>query len=118
MNTYTARITRIIDADTFDCDIDLGLRVHSHQRIRVRSYDAPETYRPSCKAEHVHGKKATAFAIKLLENQEVTLTTYKDRVGVYGRWEAEVTLPNGDNFADLMIDNGFAKKDDYPADTE
>ena len=41
---YTATLVRIIDADTLDCDIDLGFGVWIRkQRVRFRGIDTPES---------------------------------------------------------------------------
>ena len=42
MYQYKAKITRIIDGDTVDCDIDLGFKVIlAKQRIRLYGIDTP-----------------------------------------------------------------------------
>ena len=44
MYQYKAKITRIIDGDTVDCDIDLGFKVIlAKQRIRLYGIDTPES---------------------------------------------------------------------------
>ena len=45
MYEYKAHVTNVVDGDTFDCVIDLGFRVATHQRIRVDGIDTPESWR-------------------------------------------------------------------------
>lgn len=42
MYEYNARVTRVVDGDTVDCEIDLGFFVSTRQRIRLAHIDAPE----------------------------------------------------------------------------
>jgi len=41
---YRARLVRVVDGDTYDLTIDLGLRVQTKARVRLRGVDTPETY--------------------------------------------------------------------------
>ncbi len=44
MYQYKAKITRIIDGDTVDCDIDLGFKVIlGKQRTRLNGINKPES---------------------------------------------------------------------------
>ena len=55
MYQYKAKITRIIDGDTVDCDIDLGFKVIlAKQRIRLFGIDTPES-RTRDKVEKKYG---------------------------------------------------------------
>ena len=41
---YKAKITRVVDGDTFDAMIDLGFKMIAIKRIRLACVDTPETY--------------------------------------------------------------------------
>jgi len=41
---YRAVCTHVIDGDTYDLDVDLGLGVTLNVRARLRNVDAPEVY--------------------------------------------------------------------------
>ena len=111
MHSYKATVVRIVDADTIEFKIDLGFYMFSQQKIRVAEFDAPETYRPKSEEERDHGTLATEFAETLLPiGSEVTLHTIKK--GKY-RFVAIVILQDGSSFAELMIENGFAKQESY-----
>ena len=61
MYQYKAKITRIIDGDTVDCDIDLGFKVIlAKQRIRLYGIDTPES-RTRDKVEKKYGLLAKKF---------------------------------------------------------
>jgi micrococcal nuclease len=40
--TYAAKVERVVDADTIDVELDLGMRVYVRTRLRVAHIDAPE----------------------------------------------------------------------------
>lgn len=39
---YKAALVKVVDGDTLDLDVDLGFRVHVHERIRLLGINAPE----------------------------------------------------------------------------
>lgn len=103
---YRARVTRVVDGDTLDCDIDLGLNVHIRERIRLYGVDTPETRG----ADKVRGLEVAEQVSRLLASVEwVTVRTIKDRTGKYGRYLAEVEIPGGVILNDWLIDNGYAE---------
>lgn len=112
MYTYDALITRVVDGDTVDAEVDLGFSLTYKARFRIKDLDTPETWRPKSEEEREHGKAATAYATELLLDKNIILKTEPD-VGIYGRYMASIILGNGDNFADVMIDGGFQKKSVY-----
>ena len=109
---YKGRVIRVVDADTMDVYLDMGFNIFTNQRLRIDSFDAPETWRPRNEAEKEHGTAATLRAKELLEGFELIFTTSK-AVGIYGRFGASITLPDGRQFGEVMISEGFAKKETY-----
>jgi endonuclease YncB( thermonuclease family) len=109
---YKGRIIRVVDADTMDVYLDMGFNMFTNQRLRIDDYDAPETWRPRNEAEKEHGLAATIRAKELLEGFELIFTTSK-AVGIYGRFGASITLSDGRKFGEVMINEGFAKKETY-----
>lgn len=112
MYHYKAIVTRVIDGDTFDAQLDLGFGITYGQRFRVVDLDTPETYRPKSEAEKEHGKQATEKAISLLSGCEVEIQSNK-RPGIYGRYDAVITLPDGRDFATVMKEAGLEKRESY-----
>lgn len=60
---YEAQVLAIVDADTFDLNVDLGFHTLAHQRVRLARVDSPESGtsegRAACKfvAEQLAGAK-------------------------------------------------------------
>ena len=111
MFTYRGWVTRVIDGDTFEANIDLGFRVQIRETFRVYDYDAPETWRPKSEAEREHGQQAKSRVEGLLEDHEVVIRTHK--TGKYGRWLAEVEMPGGQDLATLLKAEGLEKRETY-----
>ncbi len=109
---YKAKVIRVVDADTIDAAVDMGFGITMTQRFRVNDYDAPETFRPRNEAEKIHGKRATVRAIELLMGDDILLKSTKV-AGIYGRFGADIWLKNGENFIEIMINEGFSKKKNY-----
>lgn len=109
---YKGYVKRVVDGDTVDAVLDLGFGMTTTQRLRIDAFDAPESWRPRNEAEKAHGLKAKARASELLMNKELIFHTSKDK-GVYGRYGATITLPDGSDFAQIMINEGFEKKETY-----
>jgi len=109
---YKGKVIRVVDADTVDAELDLGFGIIMKQRFRIDGYDAPETYHPRNEAEKIHGKKATTRAIQLLTEEELIFITSKTP-GIYGRYGAQIILKDGRYFGNVMIEEGFSKKEEY-----
>lgn len=85
---YAATVERLVDADTVDVDLDLGMRVHMKTRLRVAHVDAPERYT-------TEGRDAIMFATGQKPDK-------------YGRALADIVLPDGQDYARLLVDAGHA----------
>lgn len=112
MYEYYAKLIRVVDGDTVDFSIDLGFKMTTQQRIRLKGIDTPETWRRKKDSEeYKHGMEATNFVIKRLKenNNECILRTDKD-TGVYGRYIADILLSDSDiSLNDELIQKGYAK---------
>ena len=85
MFEYKCKVTKVVDGDTVDVDIDLGFGVWLRdQRIRLYGIDTPES-RTSDPSEKLYGKAATEFLKKWLDGGDVTIKTHKDERGKFGR---------------------------------
>lgn len=133
MYEYKARCLRVIDGDTYEMDIDLGFHVHVIEKVRLLDLDTPETHgRKKGSPEWEHGMEAKQFVESLLfekepmgilENTgeqlyiddpwEVTIRTHKDKTGKYGRFLAEVILPDDQSLANILREKGFEKRATY-----
>lgn len=109
MYEYNAKLLRIVDGDTVDVMIDLGLYCHKKERLRLADINAPERYQEG-------GKEATAYLTKLLmpcmliSDQEPQLLKIRtEKQGKFGRWIAWLYL--GDEVYSInkkMVDAGHA----------
>lgn len=111
MYKYKAVVTRVVDGDTYDVDVDLGFCLTASIRVRLNGIDTPETWRPRNEAERAHGVEASDFVEALIDRSEVVVHTYK--LGLYGRYSADVTLMDGRDLAAVIRNAGFEKKDSY-----
>ena len=109
---YKGFVNKVVDGDTVDVILDLGFGLAKSVRLRIDDYDAPESWRPRNEAEKEHGEAAKARAKELLEGKEAVFTTSK-AIGVYGRYGASITLSDGRLYKDIMISEGFSKRDRY-----
>lgn len=100
---------RIVDADTIDCDVDMGFRAwRMNERFRLAGIDAYEVRGP----ERELGKSATRFLESIIQpGDELVLLTAKDPDN-FGRWIATVFYQTVD-LNDLLVEKGHAVYKEY-----
>jgi len=113
MYEYKGVIIRVVDGDTYDIQIDLGFNTFKEERFRLKGIDTPETWRPSCEKELMHGMKATQFVKDLIEDEDIIITTSKSSAGIYGRYECSIKLEDGRDLVEVLKENGFEKLENY-----
>ena len=118
--TYQAEVLRVVDGDTIDVILDLGIEVHTKQRLRLARINAWE---PKGE-EREKGLRATNVLISKLsvplQDQEyyaspfrqIRVETIKDKTGKYGRYLAEIWLDDL-NINDWLVKEGHARYVDY-----
>jgi len=111
MYTYKAKVIRILDGDTFECEIDVGFQMTITTKLRLADIDTPESYRPTNEAERTHGNAAKAFVTALMLDTYIIIRTSK--TGKYGRYIASVELTDGQDLTTLLKENDFEKRDSY-----
>jgi micrococcal nuclease len=104
---YDAHVMNVVDGDTFDVTIDLGMNVFHKTRIRLNGFDAPEIYGVKKDSdEYALGVLAKQFAITQLLGKNVVIRTFKDRREKFGRYLADVYIRLEDgtfiNFVDKL----------------
>jgi len=102
---YSATITNVVDGDTVDANIDLGFTVWVKIRFRLNSIDTPELNSPDAIVRE-SGQKAKEYVKSVLLGKTVTISSFK--ADKYGRWLADIYLPDGELFNDRMINEGYA----------
>lgn len=84
MYKYRVDVTRVVDGDTVDVDIDLGFgMVYKKQRVRLYGIDTPES-RTRDLEEKKYGKAAKKFLKETLENAGTVMLLSHDK-GKFGR---------------------------------
>ena len=92
MYRYNVEVTRIVDGDTVDVDIDLGFgMVYKKQRVRMMGIDTPES-RTRDLEEKFYGLASKAHLTKLLKEQKVQLQSHDK--GKFGRILGELFVGN------------------------
>ena len=109
-----AKIVRLVDGDTVDVDIDLGMAITTRQRLRLFGINTPEVRGP----EKVAGHAATQHLADLLVRYrhkgewDIVVRTHKDKKGKYGRYLADLIGEDGDgnpvNLNMKMVADGHA----------
>jgi len=109
IQTETVKVTRVIDGDTIDVDINGTIK-----RVRYIGIDTPETVDPRTSVQ-CYGKEASNKNKDMVEGKEVRLEKDISEVDKYGRllryvWLGE-TLVN-----ELLVKEGYALSSSYPPD--
>ena len=95
MYRYKVDVTRIVDGDTVDVDIDLGFGIWmKKQRVRLMGIDTPES-RTKDLEEKFYGKQAKYFLTSLLEETAVQLVVHDK--GKFGRIIGELFVIQSEN---------------------
>ncbi|MTV50798.1 thermonuclease family protein [Heliobacillus mobilis] len=99
--TYNAKVTRVIDGDTFEAEVDLGFHVIIKERFRLYGLNAPEIHGE----DKARGERSKQWLARRLEGQVVTVNSVRKEK--YGRWLAVVNAA-GKNVNDEMVAEGLA----------
>jgi micrococcal nuclease len=111
---YLATCTRVVDGDTLDLMIDLGLSTHRKERVRLYGIDTPEVYGVKKESEeYARGKAASDRTKELVEGKTIWVRTIRDKKGKYGRYLAEVYIDEDNCLNDVLVKEGLAEKKDY-----
>jgi micrococcal nuclease len=95
MYQYKAVVQKVVDGDTLEIAIDLGLSVWLHdEKVRLYGINTPEVYGvKKGSPEWEQGNSASGFVKSVLkENDEITIETIKDKKEKYGRYLALVYI--------------------------
>jgi micrococcal nuclease len=108
-NLYDALVTRVVDGDTVDVEIDLGFGVVKKERLRLWGINTPE----------VRGEEREAGLVSDLEvrkkiAQRWIVIDTTEGYGKFGRCLAVIYVEqkNGDmlNLNQWLVDEGFAEE--------
>jgi micrococcal nuclease len=113
-----AKVVKVVDGDTIDCEVDLGFRMFARTRFRLARINAPETRGEERERGLVTKKYVTGVFFLPVEEGipfqgcNVTIQSFK-RPGKYGRWIAEVILKDGTNLSDMLVAEELAEYREY-----
>jgi micrococcal nuclease len=105
---YQARVTRVIDGDTIDVDIDLGFNLTANTlRLRLLGVDTPEMRGPDRRLgeaarDYVQGWIDAAVRV----DDQWPLRVRTIETDSFGRWLTEIRSADGLSLAADIIDNG------------
>ena len=108
--SFTARIDRVVDGDTFIAQINgQGAKL----RVRIIGADTPETVKPDTPVR-CYGPQASAFAKHLLPAGIVVRAAYESggQTDRFGRQLWDVWLPDGRFLESVLVASGAARA--YP----
>lgn len=107
---YVKKVTKVVDGDTIDVDIDLGFDISFSSRVRLAGIDTPES-RTSDKIEKALGLEAKAFLKYAIDSAKTVIikTEKLDSSEKYGRILGWVFLDNSEtSINEEMIKAGHA----------
>ena len=93
--TYKAEVTRVVDGDTIDVELDLGFSILMRARVRLLGIDTPES-RTRDLEEKKFGLAAKDYLKHWIEEQEYVMIESTEK-GKFGRvlgnvWNPECTI--------------------------
>jgi micrococcal nuclease len=107
---YVKKVTKVVDGDTIDVEIDLGFDISFSSRVRLAGIDTPES-RTTDKIEKALGLEAKDYLKKQIESAKtVVIKTEKmDSSEKYGRILGWVFLDGSEvSMNEKMIEDGHA----------
>ena len=87
LHIYKANVLRVVDGDTIDVQVDLGMRIYHSVRLRLLDYDTPERKEKGFE----ESKEYVTQSLNASYNKVYIKTEKKDG---FGRWLAHVWLTN------------------------
>jgi micrococcal nuclease len=106
---YAARCVQVIDGDTLDLDIDLGMYFRVTKRVRLKGIDTPELRGPMREL----AKKAHDLVKFYTENVQLLIRTELDKDDKYGRLLVDIWVDNLNvSLSDHLVECGMARRYD------
>jgi len=82
MYKYRAKVTRVVDGDTVDFEVDLGFNLFAKIRTRLIGVDTPERGKPL----YAEATDLLKYLLALNADQEGYIIIETHKTGKYGRW--------------------------------
>lgn len=111
---YQAKCINVVDGDTVDLEIDLGLKLMLRERIRLYGVDTPEIYSTKKDSqEYKDGMVAKARVSDLILGKIIWVNTMKDKQEKYGRYLGIIYVKDAAGnmvvVNDILLAEGLAK---------
>ncbi|NPA93523.1 MAG: hypothetical protein GXO56_07575 [Chloroflexi bacterium] len=102
--TYKAKLIRLIDADTYEAEIDLGFHTYTRRHLRLSAVDCPER-------GTIAGFRTTAAAARWWTNNDGKALIHVIHYDRYGRSVAEIhpSNPQSETLAAYLLKQGCKK---------
>ena len=114
MYEYRCKVTRVIDGDTVDVDIDLGFDIILRdERVRIMGIDTPES-RTRDKVEKKFGLASKARLKELIGGKSGPILKTQinkkgeDMRGKFGRILGDFVTDDGRMVTDILVEEGHA----------
>ena len=106
---YKIKVTRVVDGDTIDADIDLGFNMTLSKRIRLHGINTPET-RTRDKQEKKRGLAAKERLQQIIDAQQGVLFLKSVDQGKFGRCIGVLFEQDFDDQSinDMLVEEGHA----------
>lgn len=106
---YKIKVTRVVDGDTIDADIDLGFNMTLSKRIRLHGINTPET-RTRDKQEKKRGLAAKERLQQIIDAQQGVLFLKSMDQGKFGRCIGVLFEQDFDDQSinDMLVEEGHA----------
>lgn len=108
---YWAKVIKVIDGDTIDCEVEIGFELTFKARIRLYGIAAPEIYGVKKNSlEYKNGVNSKKYLESLIpKNKWVEITVHQSaKREKYGRWLA-VVYDGKVNINNEMVDKKHAE---------
>lgn len=95
-------VLKVVDGDTVDLSVDLGMRLSKQDRYRLVVVDTPERGEPGF-------VEATVFARSWLAAfaEDLRVTTYK--ADSFGRYLADIYTSSGSTLSEALLQQGYGR---------
>jgi len=108
MYQYRATCLGVVDGDTADFEIDLGLEITHRIRVRLYGINTPELRSPD-PDERVKAQTAKTFLANAIVGRPLVVQTVKDRTEKFGRYLATIFVEGVDESVNSqLLDAGLA----------
>ena len=108
MFDYFCKITRVVDGDTVDIELDLGFKLTKKDRVRLPGIATPES-RPRNLAEKKLGLEAKEVLKAWCKKHKGKIIIHTESEGKYGRLLGALYSTESDQSVnDLMLEAGHA----------